>query len=127
MLVLCILFSCKKDKDDPPVDNSSGFSAPGFWRGVIAGRTATLGFGVLNRANGTCRVYDLANGPDTTQVAKLDGTYTVTGDYYRAHIPGAGPGNSIFLETTSTTARIMKGIITIDNGGAGYFEFIKQP
>lgn len=121
VLVLFMLFSCKKDKeDDAPV-----FSATGFWRGYITASTGTSGVGFLNRDNGTSRIYDLTKGPDTTKAFSYEGTFTVNGDFYRGVF--ATPSGTSYAETTSTSPRRMTGIISIGGGGAGTFDVIKQP
>jgi len=116
---LILLLSCKKDT--PP------FPAVGYWKGNIIYYVATL----VNRENGTTRMYVKVPGPGATDTASAefnyDGTFTVSGNVYRAVI--APPGSdSIILETTSTSPGFMSGkaFNTTYTGEFLPFEFTKQ-
>jgi hypothetical protein len=123
MLAALILFSCKKDKDDAP-----GFSATGYWRGYFSLGSGTSSIGILNRENGTCRLYGMIGSIDTaTASEKVNGTYTMTGNFYRGIFPYSPPGDTIFFETTNILSYSMSGVVTLGSTGSTYFQIVKQP
>jgi hypothetical protein len=116
---LILLLSCKKD--------TPSFSATGYWKGNLFYYTSAL----LNRPDGTTRMYAKIPGPGSTDTAsaefKYDGTFTVSENVYRAVIFQGGP-DSLILESTSTSAKTMSGRAFTDyNGEFLPFEFNKQP
>jgi len=123
MLSLLFLFSCKKDKDTAPP-----FSATGYWRGYIVPNQL---FGILNRADGSSRVYVLTGIGDTAAAnTRHDGHYTVSGDFFR--FEHSGSDGYVYLETSRTTSYSMTGVYTQIGGNANIangfpFEVIKQP
>ena len=114
-LVSLILFlSCKKD--------TPSFSAAGFWKGNLFYYTSAL----LNRPDGTARMYAKIPGPGGTDTAsaefKYDGTFTVSGNIYRAVISPGGP-DSLILETTSVSARKISGRAFNDDYNGEFLPF----
>jgi hypothetical protein len=102
-LLLTLLISCQKEKLAPP----SAFSAAGFWSGALSTGPAILD--ILNKPDGTVRVY-LREVIDTAAASfKLDGRYTVTGDNYDARVQDST--NFMRLQTTHTTTTSMGGVL----------------
>jgi hypothetical protein len=121
--VLVFFISCQKEKVAPP----SAFSAVGFWSGSFAG--GPLVIDILNRPDGTARIY-LRVTTDTALAAnRFDGTFTVTGDDYRAQ---AHDSNLIMkVQTLHTTTTSMEGIVLMTTPVEGQlvshpFEVVKQ-
>jgi hypothetical protein len=111
VLTILFLFSCKKNNDRDPI---SPFSAPGFWTGSLS---AGVGIGIINREDGTTRLYILVSNADTaTAPIKHDGTYTVSGGVYKAEYQNGDVNshNTINLETSRTTAYSMTGVFVQD-------------
>src|SRR5580765_237805 len=101
-LTLC--FSCKKNSNPGPV-----FSAPGYWTGSFFSG-ATLG--VLNRADGTGRVYLLTTGSADTsaQNIKLDGTYSVQRDIFAANYIDTSGTVYINLQSSRNSSNSIDGV-----------------
>lgn len=119
-----LLISCQKEN----VASRSAFSAVGFWSGALS--TGPTILDILNKPDGTVRVY-LREVIDTTEATfKLDGTYTVTGDDYEAQVQDST--NFMKLQTTHTTTTSMGGVLffkltTGDNFLTSFpFEVAKQ-
>jgi hypothetical protein len=122
-VMLTLLISCQKEKVTPP----SVFSAVGFWSGAFA--SGPLIIDILNRPDGTTRIY-LRVTTDTALAAnRFDGAFTVTGDDYRAQ---AHDSNLIMkVQTLHTTTTSMEGIVLMTTAVEGQlvshpFEVVKQ-
>ena len=73
VLVIISAISCKKE--------TTQYSATGLWFGNVY----VANCGMVNRPDGTCRFYEEVGLYDTaTASIKADGTYTVSGNRYRA-------------------------------------------
>ena len=104
IISMMFFFSCKKDKYVKPP-----FSAVGYWNGATNGGT---GFAILNRADGSCRIYQLVNGTDTAHaILKLDGIYHVEDDDYTAHCENSEVAAELL--TLYTTENSIRGSITM--------------
>jgi hypothetical protein len=128
--VFVFVNACKKNSDSEPA-----FVATGYWRGHLPVDFHTI-VGLVNHADGTSRYYLMA-GVDTASAAvKYDGTYTAKSGFFHAeyHLDSTGYGDTLSLETTSTSANTMSGLI-VEHGISGTthfaaaynFELIKQP
>lgn len=120
--LVLIATSCSKDKNTTPP-----FSATGYWKGSVY----LFNCAMLNRDNGTTRFYFNMTGFDSsTAGTKFDGTYTLTNGVYNS-LNKSPEGDTLLFETSSTAARVMKGITTIglqnNTTAAITSEFIKQP
>jgi len=121
---LNFLVSCKKEKDIAP----ASFSATGYWVGNFGIFDV---IGILNRPDGTSRLYSLTGNLDTTRAGiKFDGTYTVRGDVFSSNY--FSEGGQIHLETSHTTFNSMTGVLILSNpsqniGNAYTFLVVKQP
>jgi hypothetical protein len=106
------LFSCNKNNDREPIP---GFSAEGFWRGSLSSGT---GIAVLNRDNGTSRLYILTTSSDTaTAFVKHDGEYGsnhgTQGYFHSEYLTHDGASIDHFIvETTRASGSSMLGVVT---------------
>jgi hypothetical protein len=118
MLLITVLISCEKEKIAPP----SAFSAVGFWSGALASGPGVLD--ILNRPDGTARIY-LRLSPDTAlALLKIDGRFTVTEDHYEAQAHDSI--NTMKIQTLHTTTRSMEGVVFLsvsDNNTLTSFPF----
>jgi hypothetical protein len=122
-----ICLSCQKDSNPPPA-----FSAPGFWMGsFFSGATLAI----LNGPNGTGRAYLLTiAGADTaTANIKLDGTYNVQGDIFKANYIDTAGTVSLNLQSSHTSSNSMDGVFFLNNSTTGgnsiesfNFQLVKQ-
>ena len=98
------LFSCKKNMNTAP-----SFSAEGYW----TGHSSPINIGILNRRNGTSRLYLLSDSDTASVSSKYDGTYSVDGNVFRfksdAHIDTV----NLFMKTTYSSSGSMSGVLTI--------------
>ena len=106
------MISCKKDTDPR-------FSARGFWKGNVFVYVCAL----MNRENGTMRMYVKipgAAGTDTAHAAYMyNGRYWVDGNVYRA-MCSLGGTDSLFIESSSVSPGHMSGKM-FDGGLTGEF------
>ena len=121
--MIVFFISCQKEKVAPP----AAFSAVGFWSGSFAG--GPLVIDILNRPNGTARVYLRVTTDTASSANKLDGTFTVTSDNYEAHTRDAT--FTMKIQSLHTTATSIEGIVlmtTIDDDHlvSYHFEVAKQ-
>jgi hypothetical protein len=115
IVALLTLFACKK--------NGPSFSARGYWDGTFANAHHIA---ILNRDDGSSRLYFQITGSDTVNPQKFEGTYTVEDGVYRAFFLNA-PDTVLSFQTIQTEAQYMKGLAVIySGGGAANFELIRQ-
>jgi len=106
-LIQC--FSCSKNSNPGSV-----FSAPGYWTGsFFSGATLAI----LNRADGTGRIYLLTTGSTDTsaQFVKLDGSYNVQGDIYSANFIDTSGSIYVNMESSRTTPNSIEGVFSLNN------------
>ena len=119
MLALVSVFFYKKEYED-----ATQFTATGYWKGSS---NASAGINILNRADGTSRVYFLAGNLDTaTAVKKLDGRYTVNNDVFRSHYADSAAIDFIDVQTSHTASNSMDGIFFLNTSRAFTFQAIKE-
>lgn len=125
VLIICTLAvlmqpACTKEKEDGPK-----FLAPGYWRGnAFIYHTA-----ILNRSNGTSRLYYVIQGYDTTlSLLTKEGVYSVNNGVFKAAYPyGGGTDDSIFIESTTVSPSDMSGLLISSlTGEAAEFKLRKQ-
>src|SRR5688572_13768645 len=91
-LIAAIAIACKKE--------TAGFRAEGFWRGNAYLYHAAI----LNRSNGTSRLYFVIPGTDTARAgSKVEGTHTVNNGKFVAMFAEAT--DTLYVESTSTSAK----------------------
>jgi hypothetical protein len=112
-----IIISCKKENETP------AFKPEGFWRGNAYLYHAAI----LNRQNGTSRLYFVIPGTDTAKsLTKLEGTYSMNQGKFLAVFHD--PADTLFIESTSTSATVLSGLVLSTlQGQAVPFNFTKQP
>jgi hypothetical protein len=110
-----IAIACKKE--------IPGFKAEGFWRGNAYLYHAAI----LNRTNGTSRLYFVIPGTDTSKAgSKVEGTYTMSQGKFTAIFLEAS--DTLIVESTSTSATTLSGLVRSTTlGQAVPFNFTKQP
>jgi hypothetical protein len=109
-----MMTACKKETQNK-------FSAIGYWRGNIYISNAAL----LNRPDGTCRLYHDIKLNDTADAAKGEGTYEVTGSSYKAEIFDGN--NLVMILISETTDPDKMTGRTLLQQFAYDFKFQKQP
>jgi hypothetical protein len=98
-----LLLSCHREKDQPPA-----FSATGFWE-----ENSLFGsIGILNRPDGTSRLYLMDQSDTTAAMRKYDGVYSVHGNTYRFQTLANREGIDINLETSRNAAGNMTGVLS---------------
>jgi hypothetical protein len=115
-MAVLLTAACKKENDIP------SFSPAGYWRGnAFIYHTA-----ILNRADGTSRLYYVIPGTDTANaLLKREGTYTVAGGSFRGIY---FYNDTIFLETYAASANLMSGLLISSlTGEAIPYDLRKQP
>lgn len=115
--VILTAVACKKEKAD------TKFTAEGYWTGKLY----TYNAAILNRSNGTSRLYSGILGEDTAGAQdKLDGKYISTGDSFVAAYP-IGTNDTGFLKAYKIEPLLMSGgFSTTTLPGANFpFEFKK--
>ena len=108
---------CKKEKDAP------AFKAEGYWRGYAYHNHVAL----INKPNGISRLYYGFSGRDTAGAFfREDGTYTVSGAFFRGVYP-IGGADTLFLETHTTTNSTITGMLwSAQSADVAPFSLIKQ-
>jgi hypothetical protein len=107
--------SCKKENEAP------AFSPKGLWQGNAYLYNAA----VVNKDNGSTRLYMQIPGFDTARaVEKRDGTYISGGDKYRATFISAT--DTFYLEALEVSPVSMRGLIVTSTGANIPYEFRKQ-
>jgi hypothetical protein len=114
-MIAAIAIACKKE--------TPGFRPEGFWRGNAYLYHAAI----LNRQNGTSRLYFVIPGTDTSKAgSKVEGTYTMSQGKFTAIFLEAS--DTLIVESTSTSATTLSGlVISTTLGQAVPFNFTKQP
>ncbi|MGB4845807.1 MAG: hypothetical protein WBP16_15185 [Ferruginibacter sp.] len=98
-----LITACKKDKESIPV------SATGYWTGGVSIYDVVL----LNRENGTTRLFmAVPNGDTAAATGKVDGTYTLNGNMYRAEFPSGMDTAIIETIIKEDEPGLMKGYYT---------------
>ncbi len=102
-LIWPVLFSCNRGKNEAPA-----FSATGFWT-----ENSLFGsIGVLNRPDGTSRLYLMNNSDTASALRKYDGVYTVHGNTYHFKTMANREGMDISLETSRNPSGNMSGMLS---------------
>src|SRR5436190_24285063 len=91
ILVMSLFFSCKNNRDTAP-----SFFATGYWRGHLS---MGSNIGIINRPDGTSRLYLSTNFDTTTALHKYDGTYTIRKDTFRFQPYSDTDGTDFYMET----------------------------
>ena len=109
-----IVSGCKKD--------TPAFKPEGFWRGNAYLYHAAI----LNRQNGTSRLYFVIPGTDTSKAGtKIDGTHTMNQGKFIATFNDVT--DTLTLESTGVSASTLSGLIISSTlGQAVPFNFTKQ-
>lgn len=126
MIAICttvlLITSCKKEICEKETGESK-FAAAGYWRGYVL----NLNSAILNREDGSSRIYLQIPGADTANaVIAWDRHFTVPGGLFKAtYLKGT---DTIFVDTTTATPNSMSGALILYNSGAAYvFDLRKQP
>lgn len=98
---LLFFFACTKNVDVPPT-----FSPVGYWEGPLF---SGIIVGILNRPDGSSRVYLVQGGDTTSTFTSMEGRYSVREDIFQANYVDSAGVNYINIETARTTARSMNG------------------
>jgi hypothetical protein len=107
MAALCIVLfsaaSCKKETQE------SSFKPDGFWRG----NAYVYHVGILNKPDGSSRLYYRIFGLDTAGATIGDGIYSMNGNYFKAeyNMTGGNGSYKAFVESTSLSDDEMTGQI----------------
>ena len=104
MFVLLPFFSCKKNMNTAP-----SFSAEGYW----TGHSSPINIGILNRRNGTSRLYLLSDSDTASVSSKYDGTYSVHGNIFCFKSDADIDSVNLYMKTTYNSSGSMSGILTI--------------
>lgn len=118
LLPVLFIMACKKEKNEPP------FSPNGYWRGSMY----LINTAVLNRPDGSCRLYLQFPFEDTGHVDgyKYEGHFTFSNNQYRAYFIENGDTSVIFQSRYCQGDRIEGR--AINTGGTSVdFELTKQP
>ena len=103
MLWAPLLFACNRQKNQPPA-----FSATGFWE-----EYSLFGsIGILNRPDGTSRLYLMDRSDTSAAMRKYDGVYSVHGNTYRFQTLANREGIDICLETSRNASGKMAGVLS---------------
>jgi hypothetical protein len=118
LAVAAVLFitACKKENDTP------AFKPQGFWRGNAYLYHAAI----LNRPNGTSRLYFVIPGTDTSKAqTKLEGTHSMNQGKFLAVFNDVS--DTLLFESTTTSPTLLSGLILSTTlGQAVPFNFNKQ-
>ena len=104
-LLFCspLLLACNRERNQPPA-----FSATGFWE-----ENSLFGsIGILNRPDGTSRLYLMNQSDTSTAMRKYDGVYSVHGNSYRFQTLDNREGIDICLETSRNASGKMTGMLS---------------
>src|SRR5262249_47096389 len=85
------------------------FSAVGYWTGT----TSPINIGILNRENGTSRLYLLATADTTSAAFKYDGVYTVNGGDFSFRSYSNEDGSDLLMKTVYGRKGSMSGVLKI--------------
>jgi hypothetical protein len=96
--------SCKKN-----VNNNPSFSAIGYW----TGNSSPIRIGILNRMDGTSRLYILTGSDTSDSRFKYEGFYTVKGDIFCFRSFPGNDGNEFFMRTIHNSSGSMSGKLKI--------------
>lgn len=99
-LLLLVVSACKKQTTEP------AFNPNGFWRG----NADIIHIGILNRPDGTSRLYFRIFGLDTAGATIGTGTYTLADDTFKAEYLLNG-GSVMYMESNSVAAKQITGQI----------------
>ncbi len=101
VLVILTAISCKKEKPQ--------YSATGYWAGNVYIAHAA----VLNRPDGSCKLYhSMPMGDTTKNPTTAEGHYTVKGNVYRADFYN-DPVQSVLIFAELKSAKKMAGQMSI--------------
>jgi hypothetical protein len=98
-----VFLACNREKDRP-----AAFSATGFWEE----NSAFGSIGILNRPDGTSRLYLMDQSDTSAAMRKYDGVYSVHGDTYRFQTLANREGIDICLETSRNASGKMTGVLS---------------
>ena len=105
ILIPSLILSCTKEKVQ------QNFSPVGFWRGnAYLFHTA-----VLNKPDGSARIYFRITGIDTANAIKADGFYSVSGNSFKVtgvnkrNDPNYDIRDTLFIEANLTSPSLMNG------------------
>jgi hypothetical protein len=104
LLIFSLFFflSCKQSATIQPL-----FSATGYWRD----QSTLESVGILNRPDGTSRLYILTNNDTAFAMHTYDGTYSVHGNTFRFQSFNCGDGAVIYMETKRNLSGSMSGFM----------------
>lgn len=102
LISVMVLISCKKETTTAPVVNPVG-----YWKG----NAAHYHTAILNKADGTSRIYFKIFGTDTASATIGDGSYAITGNRFRASYLLKNSSVSFFIEGNTGQADILKGYL----------------
>lgn len=103
LISVMVLISCKKEATTP----ASVVNPVGYWNGNAAHHHTAI----LNKADGSSRIYFRIFGTDTASATIGDGSYTMTGNKFKASYLLKNSSVSIFIEGKSEQAEILKGYL----------------
>lgn len=101
ILISVVLFSCKKET----TEQVTAFNPVGYWRGNAAQHHTAI----LNKSDGTSRIYFRIFGVDTAGATIGDGTYTVTGNSFKATYLIKNNPISFFIDARPGQADVLAG------------------
>lgn len=99
ILAVLLLASCKKEVPE------QSFNPNGYWRG----NAYIIHLGILNRPDGTSRLYFRTFGLDTAGATIGEGTYTMSGNTFKASYTTTG-GTEMFIESLSVSDKQITGV-----------------
>lgn len=97
------IVSCKKETTDP----APQFSPVGYWRG----NAAHFHTAILNHADGKSRIYYRIFGLDTAGAMIGDGSYTVTGNTFKATYQINNSTIMFFVDAYLDNAGMFNGVV----------------
>lgn len=116
-MVIISATACKKENDPPP------FSPVGYWKGNLY----LYNIAVLNRPDGTTRLYMGVSGQDTslTIIGKYESEYTMDRNIFKSRF--ATDVDTFYFEGNNISQAFISGVARGAQGTAVPFELHKQP
>jgi hypothetical protein len=105
---LFFLVSCQKDKDK---NGTLPFSPIGYWTGTMNPGSIEI----LNRPDGSSRLYFLVNNHDTASASgKFDGLYSAGSNSFYFQSSQRTDGISVHMQTSQATTTFMTGVFILN-------------